>query len=242
MKTPTLEEVKEYFKNAKQVIDLANKQKINIDLQSIHHDYNSFWTKCCDRYYIVWNNGKYAEIISYIDPTYTLTKEQVIYLHSLNECKEQIEEWFPEFKKPSLEVGKWYKNIHGAMWFYQGNNIKTYGFTTCNTYFNTLFINWEFGNWTLATPQEVEEALTKEAVKRGYEMGVKVKDIGSKNITNISKSRFDFYPIDNDAYMGGAKIFDNGIWAEIISEPIELTLDQVAEKFGYDVSQIKIVK
>ena len=42
--------------------------------------------------------------------------------------------------------------------------------------------------------------------------------------------------------MFGIHVFNNGKWAEIIEEPIELTLEEIAEKFGCKVEQIKIKK
>ena len=38
-----------------------------------------------------------------------------------------------------------------------------------------FFMNYEPENWTLTTEEEVETALVNEAVKRGFELGKKVK-------------------------------------------------------------------
>lgn len=72
MKTPTLEEVKEHFKNAKEVRCLTNKLKINkIKLDTIHYDEINdkfFWCNPKDGHLAIWSNiYGYAEIVSYKD-------------------------------------------------------------------------------------------------------------------------------------------------------------------------------
>jgi hypothetical protein len=193
---------------------------------------------------------------------YLLTKEQLLYLHSIDSVKETIEEWFPsEFHK--LEVGKWYidKCNSDCIIFNSGNDTTNYGFGKAGVWAESWWLNYSnIKRFRLATDQEVTKALAKEAVKRGFKDGCtfigltsKYKWTVSKNINivfqenhNILELYSDFAETKHDGYKDKSRgkniIFDNGIWAEIVSEPIELTLDQVAEKFGYNVSQIKIVK
>ena len=77
MKTPTLEEVKEHFKNAKEVRCLIDKDVYMLNLNNDFDIYNddifledlkcnnvSFVSSCC-----IWNKHKgYAEIVSYKHP------------------------------------------------------------------------------------------------------------------------------------------------------------------------------
>jgi len=66
MKTPTLEEVKEYFKDAKTIRTNTGIEKIKIDLDRISVDYGQCYTKVDDYFYTIWDcvNG-YAKIISH---------------------------------------------------------------------------------------------------------------------------------------------------------------------------------
>ena len=179
---------------------------------------------------------------------FELTKEQLTYLHSVDSVKETIEEWFPsEFQK--LEYGKWYKcTFNNNRISLQVDKNTRYGFDFSGDWinFNNAMVDiTKEDSWTLATPQEVEEALTKEAVKR-YE--IKIGITLKWNFDGVKYSSTYWEDLDcfkyknNSLFFNGGILMQNGIWAEIVSEPIELTLDQVAEKFGYDVEQIKIVK
>ena len=183
---------------------------------------------------------------------FKLTREQLSYLHSIDSVKETIEEWFPsEF--PKLEAGKWYKDVR------QDSNMLLYlkeitnrDCLACLSYGFNMSGEWSElmnrGNFvferymTLATPQEVEEALTKEAVKRGFKEGVNVGNFNGINKELVHSDRIVFDLECNLFYMGGTCIFKYGIWAEIVSEPIEITLEEIAKLKGVDVSQIKIVK
>ena len=251
MKTPSLEEVKEYFKNAKEVRVLTSDKKV-INYQDLKDTLffrlNAFWLKDEGENQIivnvVANHVYYAEIVSYIEPTYTLTKEQLTYLHSVDAVKETIEEWFPsEF--PKLESGRWLKDNSQPNWLMFVDNNKIYGIDTKGNWFvrnNDTYVPSKQDRY--ATPKEVEEALTKEAVRRGYNNGnYKCLLMPRQSVRVLGDNFF----MENGSLWHGEdgnanKVFSNGIWAEIVSEPIELTLDQVAEKFGYDVKQIKIVK
>ena len=176
---------------------------------------------------------------------FELTKEQLTYLHSVDSVKEIIEEWFPsEFQK--LEYGKWYKcNFNNNRISLQVDKNTRYGFDFSGDWVNfdnAMADITKENSWTLATPKEVEEALTKE-IKKRYPTDSRVKCLhNSSRCTVTNKSRVVYNKEHNYVCFAGAKVFDNGKFAEIVSEPIELTLDQIAEKFGVSVEQIKIVK
>ena len=186
--------------------------------------------------------------------TYTVSKDFILEAHesACSTWKAKIENEFKElFPKFELEVGKWYKHEYYDYDYlinYQGNGFG-YGF------FNGVYSNgWGFGEQRTsqgakpATKEEVQTALIAEAKRRGYRNGVTFKslDYNFKNVKIID----DFFKFDfnnNDLYLkvdapSGQRyrsVFLNGKWAEIISEPIELTLEQIAEKFGVEVEQIK---
>ena len=67
---PTLEEVKEYFKNAKEVKCLYLKESYLISNKTIFQSYTGFWISISETRNIKvydFDNEKYAEIISYKD-------------------------------------------------------------------------------------------------------------------------------------------------------------------------------
>jgi len=110
-------------------------------------------------------------------------KEFIKKAHSAacSEWKEKIEKEFPKlFKKDALEVGRWYKSRdnHGEYLMVWNNSEETYGFWG-NEYRDDLSF-YIISNKIPATDKEVEEALIKEAKKRGF-----------FNIGNTFKSCFD---------------------------------------------------
>jgi len=102
MKTPTLEEVKEYFKDAKVVECLTQKSKENISNpinKGIHFDLNCYWIEAfgvSGRYTELWNDNKgYAKIISHKEKTMKITKK-FIKKNAYKTFKEVFPEVFEE--------------------------------------------------------------------------------------------------------------------------------------------------
>ena len=80
----------------------------------------------------------------------------------------------------------------------------------------------------LATEEEVKTALVNEAVKRGFELGKKVKwnfegSEGYKR-SNITKDDFEYFVNKNKLELSYGVVFDNGKWATLITEPTEKEL------------------
>lgn len=263
MKTPTLEEVKEYFKNAKEVRCLWDGKIYNISSWKLYKD------ECGFRYaenkkaenerfcgvFGINDYAKFAEIISYKD-TYTVSKDFILEAHesACSTFQTKIENQFPElFPKVELEVGKWYVAYWCDIKYIVciesiDIHINTNGFniTESGRYTDLPFdVDYDY-KWTLATKEEVETALIAEAKKRGYENNKIYCIVG--NVDTLSDKliygvfRYENNDLIYQMYGVSYTIFSKGKWAEIISEPIELSLDQIAEKFGVDVSQIKIKK
>lgn len=144
--------------------------------------------------------------------------------YRLFHSKENALKWIEEQNKPKeLEVGKWYKHKDGSLVF----NIGTlgnhgYGFDSCNVFGHSA--GWTFyshpHNWTLATEQEVFEALRAEAVKR-Y-IGKTPKCVhGCREIKHTNDFEFNW---DGECLrssktgVGANCLFHEGKWAEIIEE------------------------
>ena len=111
-------------------------------------------------------------------------KEFIKKAHSAacSDWKKNIEKEFPElFKKYGLEIGKWYKidNEDGYLLNYSGK-VTVFGFLNGSYSNGYNFDLYHYDNAKPATDKEVEEALIKEAKRRGF-----------FNIGNVFKSCFD---------------------------------------------------
>ncbi len=144
--------------------------------------------------------------------------------------KQRIEKELPDlFNK--LEVGKWLKNDEIPEWimFFDKQN-KTYGFDYSGRWFEYGNIENTFNNPNnrYATEEEVKTALVNEAVKRGFELGKKVKwdfnGFEGYKCSNITKDNFEYFLNKNKLELSCGIIFDNGKWATLITEPTEKEL------------------
>ena len=153
-------------------------------------------------------------------------KELIKRLHSIVSMQPRydIEKEFPKlFKSESLEVGKWYKyNKGGFNWlmcFQSNKEDVNYGFNTSGTWGNSYSIRAT--EWTPATDKEVEEALIKEAKKRGFKEGVNYIAVGEEAgvTSNLGSGKFRYGVGDKDALCicGYLRIYYKGKWATIIN-------------------------
>ena len=125
--------------------------------------------------------------------SYRITEEQIKENQDLT-----LKEYFKEVFETKLEVGKWYKHNRDSDFIMNitevlSNKIKTYGILHNDGW----TLNWDifkdsyFYNGLIpATKEEVEQALIKEANKRGFKSGVLCNNtnIHNNNIysTNLS--------------------------------------------------------
>lgn len=148
-----------------------------------------------------------------------MTKEQLAYVNGLDskkEIKKTLNEWFGVKK---IEVGKWVfvkTNTSGHInaLVFNSNNSKTYGFNHLGNFtenYRTKYLIIDFIRY--ATGKEVEEALLKEAVKRGYKEGVYIKGMDNGDICKLYDNIHIF---DNNRLNITYDIFRSGKWAEII--------------------------
>ncbi|WP_395045932.1 hypothetical protein [Flavobacterium sp.] len=243
---PTLEEVKEYFKNVETVECLSEKVSEDISknvTEEINLWNNEYWirtkesAKGCGSVEI-WNCKKgYSKILTHKQPTYTITKDIIE--------KYQMKDEFPDVFEVKLEVGRWYKVIDKngqfksnefAIIFFD-NNENHFGFGYYGTWTTTFknlkkVIERNTDEVTEATEQEVFEALKNEAVKN-YKIGQYIFDEWSKIQATIERlDKFDFsYKtlfVLNDNNSKTA-LFCNGKWATIIPT---LTKKEAEEKLN----------
>lgn len=229
---PTLEEVKQYFKDAEMVESIYGRK--GVPTGNFHFEDHCYFCEYERGHLALWKDDYgYAKILTYKEKKFEITREQIweIYNYCNNqELKNTIKtEYFPEVFKKELVVGKWYKCDGYLMAWNNGN--KTYGFWN-----NEFSSDWAFGNDKAkfleeSTPQEVETALTREAKKRGFVNGVFLKKSGINKqlfVKNPINGNFNYFESVNilDSQNGCGHIFDNGKWATII----ETITIQEAEK------------
>jgi hypothetical protein len=125
--------------------------------------------------------------------------------------KKQIEELK---NKPTFEVGKWYKDsLNKVFMFTHKSSGSCFGNLPCGNNYS------EVERSTIpATPKEVEDALIKEAVKRGFKDGVMFYRNNLNGLTGKFKANnndFEYITKLDNLYIGGTCIYSKGQWAEI---------------------------
>lgn len=122
---------------------------------------------------------------------------------------------------PSLEVGRWYKYNDGVF-NYQGVKcyIQGYGIDVLGIWLDVCNLGESPQDWIPATDKEVEEALIKEAKKRGFKKGVEFISLRESK-EKVFFSSFWQMDYSKDLWVLGSKsfngiIFKDGKWAEII--------------------------
>ena len=149
--------------------------------------------------------------------------------------------WFEEVK-PEPEEGAWLKSASCEDMIVRVDEFKEWG---VNGGMIATGING-FGEWTenhqfgthhcrRATDEEVEQALTKEAEKRGFGTGIILSSEtlgfkpGKKKIEN------DYVEYEEDRlFLGGQCVYRQGEWAEIIKDEWEV------EQMPFPLSRYKI--
>lgn len=147
---------------------------------------------------------------------YEITKEQ---LQELAKGNAKVERWFPEAFETKLEVGKWY-NMGESIINWQGELSKSYGISNCGYWYESGWFTHILLNVKPATESEVFEALKKEAVKRGYTKGAKIKRFNG-DIYEIDHSEIYHWTKPKETLSignGDVNIYLDGKWAEIIKE------------------------
>ena len=161
-------------------------------------------------------------------------KEFIKKAHSAacSEWKENIEKEFPKlFKEDALVVGKWYKNINSPLSIICYNSLLrsnvNYGINNSGTWCSKYHL-YEY-EMTLATDKEVEEALIKEAKKRGFKEGVVVVSKGYNDTVFDGEFRFEEWHKNTLDSFNTGDIFKDGKWATIVET---ITKEQAEKELG----------
>lgn len=150
--------------------------------------------------------------------------------HTKEQCEKKIEKYQDKYLKwefrlknikPELEVGKWYRDSrdesNNILLSFKKDNL-CFGFDLSNNYGE--YYLYDKSHIMPATEKEVEEALIKEAKKRGFKEGVDVKWSSLDNVWRKLHGEFIYCPDLNTLFLGTHSIFKDGEWAEIIEEPV----------------------
>lgn len=207
-----------------------------------------------DKVYETWDEAIFLRACGIEVDTYTVSKEFILEGHkaACSDWKAKIEAQFPDLF-PEVTANKWYKSTDNEsfMFYITDSTVDMYyGYGILGSS-NSWYNKWHFGKESVygralveATEKEVKTALIAEAKRRGFNKTTMITQTFDKNqkmcigFWDESSVKFE----RNKLFAKGVRIFDNGKWAEITSEPIELTLEQIAEKFNVNVEQLKIKK
>ena len=172
-------------------------------------------------------------------------KEFIKKAHSAacSDWKTNIEKEFPKlFKKDALKVGDWVKTVNGAIFRIQKKKVKLdttnmfygYGFGAFKNVWDENYYAHE-GLCTLATDKEVEEALIKEAKRRGFKKGVRVDKVNLSDDYNpnneLKEDTINTNELLSHGYLwvSSILIYDDGKWATIVET---ITKEQAEKELG----------
>lgn len=188
---------------------------------------------------------KYFKLAEPSEPTYTLTAEQ---LKETAEDGAKVKEMFPEVFEAKLEIGKWYKSNHYGhdyLMLFSGSD-QSYGF----------FLN-SYGLWSFsensaqkgavpATDEEVTTALEKECVTRYGEdwKNAKIAAPVRGDHYKVNSGEFDLEITPRCIWNRNGCIFNNGKWAEPLSDITTVSLDKakkiLAKRYNTTPDKIEI--
>jgi len=152
-----------------------------------------------------------------------------------------LKEAFPEVFESDFTGWAKDNNIGNEKWIgYVENDFLMYGIGASGEWFDRRGMNILNRNNIPATPQEIQEALEKEAVRREYKENVRISRLFDKELQDcsIDKNIFPkdagfFYNLKND-YLEhfGFVIYSKGQWAQIIPT---ITKQEAEERLGMKI-------
>ena len=162
-----------------------------------------------------------------------ITEEQLEKLKNLNDSRVN------EILNMTPELNKWYKATDNKFMIYltkykDDNKCEGFYFSGLNGEYMGFCDNLGFRRCILATKQEIEQALTNEAKRRGFKEGIRVKLFDSMyDISTLNNGEFTYQKDYNrfgirggDSCGSFAVLFKDGQWAEIIDDKTELTFEE----------------
>lgn len=171
------------------------------------------------------------------------------YKEEINKLQTQLDELKSKIEKPKFEVGDWVKLtdsyaqvLKKDMCFQILRPQSEDGYCYYVDHFafgieDRNFLAPYYHILTKATPKEVEEALTKEAVKRGYTK-TNFKCLTGKTVKLYENPKYFYIKSCNRLYYGTPTnancVFENGTWATLIKTK---TIDEIGLNFSSYMSK-----
>ena len=158
----------------------------------------------------------------------------------------EVKEMHIDCEKKDFEVGKWYRSRYGITARFERPGIGT-------GYYSLAWGNWymqDFKNWRLATPQEIEEVLTKRCKELGlfdgeFECLRRHEKIEGDKSTYYSKRIDSFWIGQNLAYEKGkfAKLVENrkdliATTADIPESMLKFAVSDFGGRFYFNHTQL----
>lgn len=143
------------------------------------------------------------------------------YKQELDQLKKELNNMIDiaisKIDKPQFKTGKWYCYKHNPifMGFYK-KGYDNFGFNL-DGWSNDIVMTIP-DLWRLSTESEVKEALTKEAINRGFKGKVRWKLLNDNKMVTRGDECSNFFGYskdENSLLYGNYKVFCNGIWAEL---------------------------
>lgn len=161
--------------------------------------------------------------------------------------KEKLEAQVPLLRRSKIEEGKWYryKDSKCLAFVVDLKNRKAFGFNEsrdwkCSRESNGWSFGYEPNKWKEAKDEEVLEALSAEARKRGLFYGVEYKSLlDDERINSISVDEYSLR--DATIWNDGGCLMLNGKWAELYDEKSE-EIKRLEEQIEVISNKIKSLK
>lgn len=151
------------------------------------------------------------------------------YKEEIAKRQTQLDELKSKIEKPKFKVG-WLKLTKYNVFCYTTDFKSGYGISHKDTWTDKMFID-DLAYWEQATPKEVQEALTKEAIKR-YK-GKKFRDLNGSGINNFNTLDFDHFQRHELIYNSeGEPFYKKGIWATPIKTK---TIDELVDEIECNI-------
>lgn len=154
------------------------------------------------------------------------------------QIENKIKKWQKELDNfvDEVEVGKWYKHRYFLLICVTDIDADGYinacGFDADVWFDDTSRSVENCGTATgyvLAEKEEIEAALIREAVKRGFRHGVK-----TEHGVIIDHFNHNYQDIYNSFWFHNIRVFEKGEWCKIIKEEVkEFTMEELTKKLGY---------
>jgi hypothetical protein len=160
------------------------------------------------------------------------------HLAACNDWREKIEKEFPElFKKYDLKINKWYVLTEDYCSLKKGSIFPFLKYQSPTKKFAIVghcifdhnkrnYLAPLSANLKPATDKEVEEALIKEAKKRGFKEGVRFKCLYNHDYKGKC---IPLFCSDGYLWLEGGCVFKDGKWATIVET---ITKEQAEKELG----------